>query len=880
MQFNPSQMKQHAGLLFTWIIFLLLIPASASCNDSLVITSLRADGGTLEGICITATNDGSNLISGIYKQDGVPTQKGLVVKADPTGNIVWNTTLESAGKSVLINKIVEFTSGNILIAGRRFENSNPDISVPFITQLNASGQILWTRTIGESLVNSNNIKIAVTSLAEGLAGDILIVATASGILSGSDADHGILIRMNAVGVIVVNNLFVSTAGSLNNFIGVSVHNGNIVIFGFVIDDECAQSDTRAIYNLKLDYNSGNLLDTKRFCFAATPTTISYAVLRHNYRVEKIQNKFVLWGLLAETGSTKRDQLVVVFNDTLGLEESRSIYAPFITASRVQLKPDNFFNFHAIGNKPGSNDYYSLFALNGQVKTQTSHTTVLATDHYLTEGGSNMSFSGRRLSYFRNTATTPYPAIELTKRDLEYKAYKSCSVIDTAFPVIVRPFELYTSTLKFQSVESDLIPVLPAIFIQSTIALTVERLCSDENICNMIKITGPDTVCTVEGQVFYSVSKNTRCNKQVVWDIKQTDINTLNKINDSTIAVSFRGVGSGSSKVRIYAYIDGEKAIIDSIDITLHPPGNFLNPQFVLCPGDTIALTPGSWFKTYLWQDGSTDSIFKVTRAGTYTVTFKSYCSGIQTKTIKIAEPPPILVGINNRTLCEGQSIDIIPETGYTDYSWKPQQGLQVLPDGKTARITSLGEHEIFFVQVSAFAGCLVTDSIQVTLHTPIKPNLGNDTSICSGKKLTLLTAIDFKSYSWNDGKTTSNNTISSPGTYWLNVSDFNGCPSGDTIVVTDKKCTQGVFFPTAFSPNYDGRNDQFKPVIKGDIANYNLKIYNRYGQIVFANTHYNTGWNGRFQDKLQPAGTYVWTCSYQLKGEINRVEKGSLILIR
>ena len=874
-------MKRQASRLLTWIIILLQIPAFTFCNDSLIIASLRASGGALEGICITTTNDGSNLVSGFFKPTAVLRGMVFVVKVDAAGNIVWHTTLESSLKSARVNKILELTSGNIVIAGRSFDTNNPDISVPFITQLNAGGQILWTRTIGEALVTNDNIKIAVTSIAEGLAGDILLVATASGKLNGSDADHGIFIGLNTNGGVVVNKLFVSEPGTLNNFVGVFLHNGRVVIFGAIIDGECPQSDTRAIYSLQLDYNTGDLLHTKRFCFGGVPGSISYSFLRHNYRVEKNQNKFVFWGLLAETSSTNRDQLVVVFDDTLGVENSKSIYSTFMTPARVQLKPDTALNFHIIGTKAGNNDYYySRLNLSGQIKSQTSASTIPGTDYYLSEGGNNISFTGTRLSCFRNTPSSPSASIELIRQDFDYKAFQSCSVKDTTFPIIVKPFGLYASNLNFQSIENNFMPIIPGTLIESTIALTIDRLCQDRNECNMIKLTGPDTVCTVEGQVYYSVNKNVRCNKPVVWDIKQTDINTLNKVNDSTIAVTFRGVGSGSTKIKIYAYIDGDKTIIDSLEITLLPPGNFMNPKFVLCPGDTIKLTPGSWFKMYLWQDGSTDSVFNVTRSGTYTVKFNSFCNGIQTKSIIITEPEPLLSGINKVNLCFGDTIEIKAAAGYTNYYWNPQEGLEVLADNKTARISSVNPDDLFSVEAVAFPGCLITDSVKLSVKTPIKPSLGNDTSICPGQRLNLFTATRYKSYLWNDGKTTPQNFISSSGIYWLHVIDTNDCKSEDSIVIILKRCTQGVFFPNAFSPDFNGRNDQFKPIVRGGLVYYNLKIYNRHGQVVFATNDNNVGWDGRFQHKLQPSAPYIWVCSYELDGELKKVEKGSVMLVR
>jgi hypothetical protein len=55
---------------------------------------------------------------------------------------------------------------------------------------------------------------------------------------------------------------------------------------------------------------------------------------------------------------------------------------------------------------------------------------------------------------------------------------------------------------------------------------------------------------------------------------------------------------------------------------------------------------------------------------------------------------------------------------------------------------------------------------------------------------------------------------------------------------------------------------------------------NRWGQQVFASTIPLNGWDGNINGTLQPPGTYVWFCSYQLQGQQTQFQKGTLLLIR
>lgn len=69
-----------------------------------------------------------------------------------------------------------------------------------------------------------------------------------------------------------------------------------------------------------------------------------------------------------------------------------------------------------------------------------------------------------------------------------------------------------------------------------------------------------------------------------------------------------------------------------------------------------------------------------------------------------------------------------------------------------------------------------------------------------------------------------------------------------------------IYTPTAFSPNGDGVNDEFKPVIVGNENQpYEMTIYDRNGLVVFETNDINKGWDGKIgEGELAPFGTYIW----------------------
>lgn len=135
-------------------------------------------------------------------------------------------------------------------------------------------------------------------------------------------------------------------------------------------------------------------------------------------------------------------------------------------------------------------------------------------------------------------------------------------------------------------------------------------------------------------------------------------------------------------------------------------------------------------------------------------------------------------------------------------------------------------------------------------------------------------------YLWSNGSTSSQTEIISPGSYWVSTVDKNNCKSSDSIIIADKSCQLGLYFPNFFTPNRDGRNDVFKPVLFGSLVMYELTIFNRFGEKVFQTNAYNIGWDGSYKSKPQSTGTFIWMSSFQLRGDVWQSQRASIQLVR
>jgi len=94
------------------------------------------------------------------------------------------------------------------------------------------------------------------------------------------------------------------------------------------------------------------------------------------------------------------------------------------------------------------------------------------------------------------------------------------------------------------------------------------------------------------------------------------------------------------------------------------------------------------------------------------------------------------------------------------------------------------------------------------------------------------------------------------------------------IITADTSETKNIIIPNVFSPNGDGLNDLFKP--SGNFTKIDVKIYNRYGALIYTSIQLNEGWNGRTTaGEKCIEGTYFYIINTNVENF-----RGSLTLLR
>ena len=161
---------------------------------------------------------------------------------------------------------------------------------------------------------------------------------------------------------------------------------------------------------------------------------------------------------------------------------------------------------------------------------------------------------------------------------------------------------------------------------------------------------------------------------------------------------------------------------------------------------------------------------------------------------------------------------------------------------------------------------------------------GNDTLVAGGVPFQLM-GTGGVTYRWAPPTGLSDPDIAAPTvtitsdmTYVLTASSPAGCSSTDTVNVRVFKGPD-IYVPTAFSPNGDGLNDILRAFPVG-VRFLHLRIYDRWGRLVFGTTDHRKGWDGTAQGRRLPAGTFAWSTEGDLPDGRRLARKGTLQLIR
>lgn len=170
--------------------------------------------------------------------------------------------------------------------------------------------------------------------------------------------------------------------------------------------------------------------------------------------------------------------------------------------------------------------------------------------------------------------------------------------------------------------------------------------------------------------------------------------------------------------------------------------------------------------------------------------------------------------------------------------------------------------------------------IYIKVHELPELEAGEDQTILKGESVQLLATGDITGIKWSPKTGLDMDNIMSPManpsytiTYTVTGTNSGGCEVTDTVTVN---VTTDYPVPNAFSPNQDGLNDLWEIPLIDQYPNCRIAIYNRWGNQIFYSEGYPDPWDGTFNGKELPSGTYYYSLQLNEDMEV----KGTLSLMR
>ena len=407
--------------------------------------------------------------------------------------------------------------------------------------------------------------------------------------------------------------------------------------------------------------------------------------------------------------------------------------------------------------------------------------------------------------------------------------------------------------------------------------------------------GTSEICFADlGQpVIYSTPPS--AGSEYEWYVTNGTIVGTNDV--SSITVDWNNAGQGEVWYKEFnpAIADCE-GISDKLLVNFHTEILFKGDiTDVSCFGNddgviSIPVTGGVAPYNYRWSTGIRgDGVNQVSGlvAGEYSVEIVDAVGCVVTGLFIVEEPTELMATVDvMHVSCSGgnDAISTLNITGGTvpyTITWSANTN----ETGQVLSITQpRGTHSVRIVDAQ---GCEFRLNYEVTEPSPLMATT-IDTPTCPGDDTGSIFVeasggTPPYTYRWNTSPPQDSQLISglSAGSYSVTVTDANSC----TFTFSNERVGEyfpRIYLPNAFSPNEDGKNDVFLAV-SDCFLDVELKIFSKWGEIVFYSNDMNLGWNGTYRGSDLPSGiyTYLMSNSGTIEGKpFTEVKKGTVRLFR
>jgi gliding motility-associated-like protein len=366
------------------------------------------------------------------------------------------------------------------------------------------------------------------------------------------------------------------------------------------------------------------------------------------------------------------------------------------------------------------------------------------------------------------------------------------------------------------------------------------------------------------------------------------------VGDS-ISVGSAGTYTVTSSAVTYCPLTSTVEVVsnDSPDVSIIIDGQSCDGEVVLQAAATGAIGNLG----YRWENGLRTSQRRVYDSDTYSVTVLDQGSGCVSSTSQeVSVFDELTVFLISDPNCDNNAeVNLNAYANITEdvsFTWTGPTGD---PLDITGAEIAIEESGLYTVLVSSTINiCEVSAAMDVAV-VPIEDEellLDNSDSFCSedplpANSMVILDPGTFSSYEWSLLNSTDilstepTFTVTEEGAYEVRLTNGFTCVR-DFIEVYDD-CAPIVYAPNAFTPDGNGLNDQFFVYENPYVTNFEIKIFSRWGEMIYRSNDIGFRWNGVYNGELLPGGTYVYIMTFESSLQPERgvvVRRGGVALMR
>ena len=275
--------------------------------------------------------------------------------------------------------------------------------------------------------------------------------------------------------------------------------------------------------------------------------------------------------------------------------------------------------------------------------------------------------------------------------------------------------------------------------------------------------------------------------------------------------------------------------------------------------DSIPVSIVDFGGDILWSTGDTTKDIKIYDEGEYWVTITDSC-GVITDTFNLISlsSDELGFGFDDTVLCHGYSLEL--EMPFVDINL-------VWSTGDTAASILIDDPGEYWACIN-IDQCSYCDTVNVDYHELFDRSFLEDGYyFCVGDSVEIVLPTDSNvTITWADtilDPSVDTLFISEEGKFVIRIDDGN-CKYNYSFLVGETTCdtTELIDMPNVFTPNGDGTNDFLHPINAEAIDEYRLRVYNRWGILMYDGTHEEDGWDGTYEGIECPEGMYYWVFDF------------------